>query len=165
LSRNTIVDSLSSKATESGLRTRLRRQGDTARAIAAFTEYVCILPQEPKAQDSLGEALRAAGRFEDAEDAFQKSADLSPQFFGGHEGIAFARFYAGNWPGGRDALAKAKAAATRRGDQMQMNIELAAAALAQKKTAEALQISMRQRRPTQSHGQAPTPSSGRTGWI
>ena len=38
MSRNTIVDSLSSKATESGLRTRLRRQGDTARAIAAFTE-------------------------------------------------------------------------------------------------------------------------------
>ena len=116
------------------------RQGDTARAIAAFTEYVRILPQEPNAQDSLGEALLAAGRFEDAEAAFQKSVDLSPQFFNGHEGMAFARFYAGNWAGGRDAMTKAKTSATRLGDQMQMDMEVAAVALAQKKTAEALQI-------------------------
>ncbi len=116
------------------------RRGDTEKAIAAFSEYVRILPQEPNAHDSLGEALLAAGRFQDAEASFQKSVELSPQFFSGHEGIAFARFYAGNWAGGREAMAKAKAAATRRGDQMQMDMELAAAALAQKNTAEALQI-------------------------
>ena len=36
-------------------------QGDTEKAIAAFNEYVRILPQEPNPQDSLGEALSRCG--------------------------------------------------------------------------------------------------------
>lgn len=38
------------------------RQGDVDGAIAAFNEYVRILPQEPNPQDSLGEALLAVRR-------------------------------------------------------------------------------------------------------
>jgi len=116
------------------------RQGDIQGATVAFKEYARLLPQEPNAQDSLGEALLAAGQFQEAEAAFAKAIALSPQFFSGHEGIAFARIYAGNWNGGREAMAQAKAAATRRGDQMEMDMELAAIALAQKNVAESLQI-------------------------
>jgi Flp pilus assembly protein TadD len=115
-------------------------QGDTEKAIVAFNEYVRILPQEPNPQDSLGEALLAAGRFKEAEAAFQKALELSPQFSTSHEGIAFARFYAGDWAGGRDALSKAKAGATQRQDKVGLDVTAAAAALAQGKTADALQI-------------------------
>ena len=82
---------------------------DADGAIAAFQEYVRILPQEPNPQDSLGEALLAAGRFKEAEAAFQKALDLSPQFWPGHQGIAYARLYAGDWKGGREAFAQARA--------------------------------------------------------
>jgi Flp pilus assembly protein TadD len=116
------------------------RQGDTDGAIAAFNEYVRILPQEPNPQDSLGEALLAAGRFKEAEAAFQKALDLSPQFWSAHEGIAFTRFYAGDISGGRDAMMKAKAAATRRIDKIQLDLEMSAYAMAQNNTAETLQI-------------------------
>jgi tetratricopeptide (TPR) repeat protein len=116
------------------------REGNTDEAIAAFNEYVRILPQEPNAQDSLGEALLAAGRFKEAEAAFQKALDLSPQFWSAHEGIAFTRVYAGDWSGGRDALLKGKASATRLRDKIQIDLEMSAVALAQRKTAEALQL-------------------------
>src|SRR5688500_18820785 len=116
------------------------RQGDTDGAIAAFTEYVRILPQEPNPQDSLGEALLAAGRFKEAEAAFQKALELSPQFWNAHEGIAYARFYSGDWNGGRDALAKAKAGAPSRPNKISIDDEMAAAALAQRNTAEALRL-------------------------
>jgi Flp pilus assembly protein TadD len=76
------------------------RQRDPDNAIAAFNEYVRILPQEPNAQDSLGEALLGAGKFTEAETAFRKALELSPQFWNAHEGIAFAKFYAGDWAGG-----------------------------------------------------------------
>jgi tetratricopeptide (TPR) repeat protein len=115
------------------------RRGDAEGAISAFNEYVRISPQEPNAQDSLGEALLAAGRFKEAEAAFQKALDLSPQFAAAYEGIAYAKFYAGDWAGGRDALMKAKAAAVRPVDKFQMDVAMSAAAVAQKKTAEALQ--------------------------
>jgi tetratricopeptide (TPR) repeat protein len=116
------------------------RQRDTDEAIAAFTEYASILPQEPNAQDSLGEALLASGRFKDAEAAFQKALDVSPQFWPAHQGMAYARFYAGDWAGGRDALGKAKAGASRPVDRIGVDQDLAAAAAAQKNTAEALGI-------------------------
>ena len=116
------------------------RQADTDGAIAAFTQYARVLPQEPNAQDSLGEALTAAGRFKEAEAAYLKALELSPQFWNAHEGIAYARFYAGDWKGGREALAKAKAAATRRTDKLSVDDEMAAVAMAQRNTAEALQI-------------------------
>jgi len=115
-------------------------QGDTEKAIAAFNEYVRILPQEPNPQDSLGEALLAAGRFKESEAVFQKALELSPQFWTSHDGIAFARFYAGDWAGGRDALSKAKAGATQRQDKVGLDVTASAAALAQGKTADALQI-------------------------
>ena len=116
------------------------RQGDADGAIAAFEQYVRIMPQEPNPQDSLGEALLAAGRFKESEAAFQKALELSPDFWTAHEGIAYARLYAGDWAGGRDALNKAKAAATQRTDKISVDDELAAVAMAQHDTAAALRI-------------------------
>ena len=116
------------------------RQGDADGAIAAFQEYARIMPQEPNPQDSLGEALLAAGRFKESESAFQKALELSPQFWTGHEGIAYARLYAGDVAGGREALAKAKATATRLTDKMSVDDELAAVAVAQHDAKGALQM-------------------------
>jgi len=89
------------------------QQGDVEGAIKAFTDYTVALPMEPNAQDSLGEALLAAGRFADAEAAFQKALALSPQFFSGWDGTAYARHYAGNEKGAGEALAREKSVATR----------------------------------------------------
>jgi tetratricopeptide (TPR) repeat protein len=116
------------------------RRRDPGAAIAAFNEYVRILPQEPNPQDSLGEALLAAGKFQESEAAFQKALTLSPEFWNAHQGIAYARFYAGDWAGGREALAKAKATATRPSERVTLDDDLAAAAIAQRNTAEALRI-------------------------
>lgn len=116
------------------------RQRDPDAAVAAFNEYVRILPQEPNPHDSLGEALLAAGKFADAEAEFRKALELSPQFWNAHEGIAMAKFYAGDWAGGREALNSAKSAATRAGDKVGIDDELAAAAAAQRNYPEALRI-------------------------
>ena len=116
------------------------RQRDPDAAITAFNEYVRILPQEPNAHDSLGEALLGAGKFADAEAEFRKALELSPQFWNAHEGIAMAKFYAGDWAGGRAALNAAKSAATRAADKVGIDDELAAAAVAQRNYAEALRI-------------------------
>ena len=116
------------------------RQGDADGAIAAFQEYVRIMPQEPNPQDSLAEALLAAGRFKESEAAFQKAIALSPEFWTGYQGIAYARLYAGDWAGGREALAKAKATATRLSDKISVDDELAAVAVAQRDAKTALGI-------------------------
>jgi Flp pilus assembly protein TadD len=116
------------------------RQGDADGAIAAFEQYVRIMPQEPNPQDSLGEALLGAGRFKESEAAFTKALALSPDFWTAHEGIAYARLYAGDWAGGRDALNKAKVAATQRTDKISVDDELAAVAMAQRDPAAALRI-------------------------
>jgi tetratricopeptide (TPR) repeat protein len=116
------------------------RQRDAEGAIEAFREYARVLPQEPNAQDSLGEGLLAAGKFDEAEAAFRKALELSPEFWNAHEGIAFTRFYRGDWAGGREALNQAKTAATRPGDKIGIDDEIAAAATAQRNFAEALKI-------------------------
>ena len=116
------------------------RQGDAEGAIAAFEQYVRIMPKEPNPQDSLGEALLGAGRFKESEAAFQKALEISPDFWTAHEGMAYGRLYAGDVAGGRDALNKAKAAATQRTDKISVDDELAAVAMAQHETAAALRI-------------------------
>jgi tetratricopeptide (TPR) repeat protein len=116
------------------------RQNDTEQAIAAFKTYARALPLEPNPQDSLGEALLAAGRFKDSEAAFQKALELSPPFWNAHEGMAFARLYAGDWAGGRQALTKARDTAMLASDKAGITQELAAVAVAQHNTAEALKL-------------------------
>lgn len=116
------------------------RQDDTNTAIAAFTELARTHPQEPSAQDSLGEALMAAGRFKDAEAAFRKALALSPRFWQAHEGIAFARFYAGDTAGAREQWAIARELGTSPVNTFRIDADMAAAALAKNDTVEAIRI-------------------------
>ena len=112
------------------------RQGDVDGAIKAFTDYVATLPGEPNPQDSLGEALLAAGRFSDAEAAFRKALELSPAFSGAWDGIAYAKHFAGDGAGARDALLKEKAAASRPIDKLTADELRAMMLLAEGKMAE-----------------------------
>ncbi|HEY7187211.1 MAG TPA: tetratricopeptide repeat protein [Vicinamibacterales bacterium] len=116
------------------------RDADTTTAIAAFSEIARTHPQEPNAQDSLGEALMAAGRFKEAEAAFQRALALVPQFWQAHEGIAFARFYAGDLAGARQEWAKARELGASPANTFRIDADLAAAALAQNDTVEAIRI-------------------------
>lgn len=116
------------------------RQGDTEGAIKAFTDYANALPQEPNPQDSLGEGLLAAGRFDDAEAAFRKALELSPEFSVAWEGIAYAQYFAGNAAAAFDALAKEKAAATRPIDKLGADELRAVMTIAQKNAAAGLSL-------------------------
>jgi len=116
------------------------QQGDVEGAIKAFNAYTQTLPNEPNAQDSLGEALLAAGRFADAEAAFRKALDLSPEFFSGWDGIAYAKHFGGDAAGAREALVKEKGAAPRPIDKLGADETRATMLLAQGKTAEGLAL-------------------------
>ena len=116
------------------------RQGDTEAAISAFTDYAKALPQEPNPQDSLGEGMLAAGRFDDAEAAFRKALELSPQFSVAWQGIAYAKYFAGDVDAARDALVKEKAAATRPIDKLGADELRAVMMIAQGNTTEGLSL-------------------------
>jgi tetratricopeptide (TPR) repeat protein len=114
------------------------REGNTDKAIDAFRRYAVVNPQEPNPQDSLGEALLAAGRFGEAETAFRSAAELSPRFWSAWEGVAYSKFYAGDFAGGREALSKARQVAERPTDKVATEGMFGWAALAERKTDEAL---------------------------
>jgi len=116
------------------------QQGDVEGAIKAFTDYTQTLPNEPNPQDSLGEALLAAGRFADAEAAFRKALELSPEFFSGWDGIAYTKHFAGDAAGALDALAKEKATASRPIDKLGADETRAVMMVARGKTAEGLAL-------------------------
>ena len=86
-------------------------QGDAAAAIEAMKRYATLNTNEPNPQDSLGEALMAGGQFAEADAAFQKAAGLDPKFFGAWEGVAYTKFFAGDWTAGKQALANAASVA------------------------------------------------------
>jgi tetratricopeptide (TPR) repeat protein len=113
-------------------------QGEAAPAIEALQKYATLSPNEPNPQDSLGEALMAGGQFAEAEAAFQKALSLSPAFGGAWEGVAYTRFFRGDWAGGQDAVAKAHAAATRGAERVTAARLGAYARVAQGQTAKGL---------------------------
>ena len=115
-------------------------QGDADGAIAAFQQYAKVMPEEPNPQDSLGEALIAAGRFKEAEAAFTKALALSSAFWAAHEGIGYARAYAGDWNGARQALTQARDTAILPSDKVQAEGVMASLALAQRDVKGALAV-------------------------
>ncbi|HTO99711.1 MAG TPA: tetratricopeptide repeat protein [Myxococcales bacterium] len=72
-------------------------------AITAMRRYAALKRDDPNPLDSLGEVLLRANRLEDAEAAFRK-ASANPQFWYAAAGVATARFFAGDFEGGRKAL-------------------------------------------------------------
>ena len=99
--------------------------GKAADSVAAFRKYAAMMPGEPNPQDSLAEALLAAGNYDEAEAAFRKAGEMNPGFWAAWSGVAQTRFLRGDWTGGREALAKARAAATRPTDQLECDAQLA----------------------------------------
>jgi tetratricopeptide (TPR) repeat protein len=93
-------------------------QGNAAAAVEPLKKYAGLAPNEPNPQDSLGEALMANGQFAEAEAAFRKAISLSSTFSVAWEGVAYSKMFARDWAGGRDAVAKAKEAATRPADRI-----------------------------------------------
>jgi tetratricopeptide (TPR) repeat protein len=112
--------------------------GENDKAVEAFRKYASLMPNEPNPQDSLAEALLAAGRYDEAEAAFRKALELSPKFWPAWEGVASTKFLRGDWKGGREALAKAKAAATRPADKLSADELLAWSHAAEGNVAEAI---------------------------
>jgi tetratricopeptide (TPR) repeat protein len=79
-----------------------------------------------------------AGRFEEAEAAFQRALEISPKFSLAWEGVALSRFYRGNWAAGYEALAKGKEASTLPQDRVTFDFDLAWAKFGEGKPAEAM---------------------------
>jgi len=131
----------------------LLRTGDFDGAVRAFQTYVSLAPMEPNAQDSLAEALMNAGRFDESEAAFRKAIALAPQFVQGWEGVAYTKFYRGDWTGGSEALAKALQGASGIFERVNSTRIATGAALAQGRSQEAIRtIDTIQQVPNQESG-------------
>ena len=72
-------------------------------AIAAAKKQVELLPKQPNPQDTLGEILLMAGKFDDAEKAFQAALALEAKYNTAWQGVALARAYRGDWKGAFEA--------------------------------------------------------------
>ena len=113
-------------------------QGQAGPAVEALRKYVSLAPNEPNPQDSLGEALMANGQFPDGEAAFQQAISLSPRFAVAWEGVAYTKFFRGDWTGGQAAVAKAREAASLPSERLSAARLGAYGKLAEGKTAEGL---------------------------
>lgn len=70
--------------------------GDPTRAIEEFREAVRILPTDAHAANQLASALEAAGRFEEAGDAYRQALELRPGFAEAATGLARVLFEFGD---------------------------------------------------------------------
>lgn len=113
-------------------------RGDAEDAITAFTKYTALDPNEPNPYDSLAEALMAAGRFDEAEETYQKALSVAPNFHWSWVGIAQSEAFRGDWEACRAALAEAKKAATRPFDQAETDFPVAWSYAAEGRLPEAL---------------------------
>ena len=68
-------------------------------ALAAAKKQVELLPKQPSPQDTLGEVLLLAGKYDDAEKAFQAAITIEPKYIAAWQGIELARAYRGDWKG------------------------------------------------------------------
>jgi tetratricopeptide (TPR) repeat protein len=109
----------------------LCQQGQFDEGIAQVQKFVELKPQEPNSYDSLGEVLLMAGRFDQAEASFRKSAEMAPDIFMSWIGVSYARFFRGDWAGGREWAEKAKKFVTRGPDRLAVDLVLAWSHLAE----------------------------------
>lgn len=66
------------------------------KAFALMDKYVAALPHSPNPQDSYGEILRMAGRYQQAIEHFRKALEIDPQFYSSAFGIADTRSLMGD---------------------------------------------------------------------
>ena len=118
----------------------LVRQGQIEDGIAKVKRFVELKPQESNSWDSLGEVLLAAGKLDEAEAAFRKASELAPDDWMSWMGVAYARFFRGDWTGGRAACADAGKYITRAPDKLAVGLVQAWSFLAQGKGEAALSV-------------------------
>lgn len=70
--------------------------GDPSRAVEEFQEAVRILPTDAHAANQLASALEAAGRLEEAADAYRRALELRPGFTEATTGLAGVLFRLGD---------------------------------------------------------------------
>lgn len=86
--------------------------GDREGAMKAVQEYVRLAPNHPNPHDSYAEILQFAGRYPEALQHYQRSAEIDPSFGGGSLGIAEVHLLMGHPAVARGAYAKAADVAT-----------------------------------------------------
>jgi tetratricopeptide (TPR) repeat protein len=116
----------------------LVQQGQIEDGIAKVKRFVELKPKESNSWDSLGEVLLLAGKLDEAESAFRKSAEIAPDDWMSWMGVAYSRFFRGDWVGGRAACAGAEKFITRAPDKLAVGLVLAWSYLAEGKSGEAL---------------------------
>jgi tetratricopeptide (TPR) repeat protein len=77
-------------------------------AIAAAQKQVELLPKEPNPQDTLGEIYLRAGKFDEAEKAFQAALATETKFGLAWQGTAIARGSRGDMKGALEAFVKGR---------------------------------------------------------
>ncbi len=116
----------------------LVQQGQIEDGIAKVKRFVELKPREPNSWDCLGEVLLLGGKLDEAEAAFRKASELAPENWMSWMGVAYARFFRGDWAGGRAACASAGKFITRAPDKLAVGLVLAWSFLAEGKSEEAL---------------------------
>ncbi len=81
-------------------------RGDWDKAIAAARKQVELKPKDANPNDTLGEVLLQASKFDDAEKAFSAALAADPTFAIAWQGVGLARAYAGNFKGAHEAFDK-----------------------------------------------------------
>ena len=66
------------------------------KAFALMDKYVAALPLSPNPQDSYGELLRTAGRYQQSIEHYRKALEIDPQFYSSAFGIADTRSLMGD---------------------------------------------------------------------
>lgn len=106
-------------------------------AIAAAKKQVELSPKEPNPQDTLGEVLLWAGKFDESEKAFQAAVTIEPKFSLAWQGVGLARAYRGDYKGANEAFAQRKTSTTP-GEKFEVAIDSAWISFADGKLPQAL---------------------------
>src|SRR5581483_3424846 len=99
--------------------------GSYDKAIAAMDRYVKALPNDPNPQDSYGEILRQAGRFNASLDHYRAALKMDPKYFTSHAGLGDTYALMGDEPAARLEYAQAIQIASGEDDRMTYTLQSA----------------------------------------
>lgn len=107
------------------------------KAIAAMERYVKALPSDPNPQDSYGEILRQAGRFNASLDHYRAALKMDPKYFTSHAGLGDTYALMGDEPAARLEYALAIQIASGEDDRMTYTLQSATTWVREKKYVDA----------------------------
>ncbi|MCU1297080.1 MAG: tetratricopeptide repeat protein [Acidobacteriaceae bacterium] len=107
--------------------------GDYDKAIAAMDRYVKALPNDPNPQDSYGEILRQAGRFNASLDHYRAALKIDPKYFTSHGGLGDTYALMGDQLAARLEYARAIEIASGEDDRMTYILQSATTWVREKK--------------------------------